>query len=264
MKTVLDNRNKYIRPLQQKGIKVVLSIEGGKDGVSFGSFTEDDDVTLFSQLIKDAIDNYNLDGAEFYDVNGGREGIPFYPDEKTYADADEQLTAWLDGGDAMNNMMYALRKHFGNDENKFIMVREENFGRFLPQNVSGSEGEATFSGTAEQINYCINSYSDSFEPESLQGQIMGEYFIYHYQYAPMLVNFGGSTVIPPLDDPLGNDIEGFSDQFALAGDYALLAYSNLQPVSTQIVDQAAYISITSQTVFGQDVVCTGGDYQKAW
>jgi hypothetical protein len=278
---LLEKRNSITVPLQKKGIKVLLGITGGGDGISYESLT-DDAVRYFSQIIKDVLDNYRLDGAEFYDKGAGKPGLPFYPNEADYANADEREKAWLSGGDSMNNLIYRLRTRFDGDSNKIILLREENYGRRFPNNVSGSAEEATFSGTAQQINYFINPRFDAFEPESANND--NAPFVYHAQYAPLAVNLGGDSntaaVMPPIEDPLGKgrDITGYSKRFAEAGDYGLLYYHNLKAVSEAArepylavpsspgvkLTQAEYISITARAVFGQDVVCQGGNHQRTW
>ena len=116
----------------------------------------------------------------------------------------------------------------------------------------------------------------------------------NWQYAPLAVNFDpgpGQAVIPPLEDALGasSDIFTYSTKFreGLAVEmmqYNLIYYQNLRSVSQAESDsalnipaslasqypskvrltQAEYMSITSQAVFGEDVICSGGDHLKDW
>lgn len=63
---ILNNRDKYIKPLQDKGIKVVLGILGNHDVSGMCDLT---DVTAkdFAQQIKSVMDAYQLDGSFFDD-----------------------------------------------------------------------------------------------------------------------------------------------------------------------------------------------------
>jgi hypothetical protein len=90
------------------------------------------------------------------------------------------------------------------------------------------------------------------------------------------------TVQPPIEDPLagGEDIYGFTDRLAMNGDcdYGFIFCYNLKPVSQAAAEnylaipsqpgtklsQAEYLSITSQAIFGRNVICTGGDRLKDW
>ncbi|MDR1232395.1 MAG: hypothetical protein LBK61_13460 [Spirochaetaceae bacterium] len=63
---ILDNRNKYIKPLQDKGIKVLLGLLGDHDGVGFGTMNAAER-TAFITSLKTTVDAYGLDGVDFDD-----------------------------------------------------------------------------------------------------------------------------------------------------------------------------------------------------
>jgi hypothetical protein len=259
LQTVLNRRNRLIVPLQKMGIQVLLGITGGGDNSTFGTMNKDDVEVYIPHLIQQYLNNYRLDGIEFYDTGAGPSVYP--PDICT--SAAEIREAWLKGGDSTNNVLYFTRKLIGAADARPIIVREENFCRYLPQNVSGSEGEATFSGTAEQINYFINPYP-RFVAESVQNN-NNPYFLYKEQYCPFLIDLDGSQPVPSVTDPSGqgNDIQTLSERFARS-EYGLLYYSGLKAVSQAGFDQAAYLSVTAQVLFGQNVICSGGNRLKDW
>ena len=62
----LANADKYIRPLQRKGIKVVLSILGDHDGSGLANLTEQG-AKQFAQALRETCDRYGLDGVMFDD-----------------------------------------------------------------------------------------------------------------------------------------------------------------------------------------------------
>lgn len=77
MRYVLDHADKYIRPLQDKGRKVCLCIEGDGKGVGFCNLT-DEQIADFTAQVKNVLDVYELDGVNLFDRNTGygKEGMP--------------------------------------------------------------------------------------------------------------------------------------------------------------------------------------------
>jgi hypothetical protein len=69
---ILNNRNKYIKPLQDKGMKVLLGLLGDHDGIGFGTLNDTQRVTFIADLKKDVEDN-GLDGVDFDDEWGSKE-----------------------------------------------------------------------------------------------------------------------------------------------------------------------------------------------
>ncbi|WP_328584187.1 endo-beta-N-acetylglucosaminidase H [Streptomyces sp. NBC_00370] len=64
---VLDNAATEIRPLQQKGIKVVLSVLGNHQGAGFANFPSQQAASAFAKQLSDAVAQYGLDGIDFDD-----------------------------------------------------------------------------------------------------------------------------------------------------------------------------------------------------
>ncbi len=64
---VLDNAATQIRPLQQKGIKVVLSVLGNHQGAGFANFPSQQQASAFARQLSDAVARYGLDGIDFDD-----------------------------------------------------------------------------------------------------------------------------------------------------------------------------------------------------
>lgn len=67
VQSVLDNVATQVRPLQQKGIKVVLSILGNHQGAGFANFPTQAAADAFAQELADAVNQYGLDGIDFDD-----------------------------------------------------------------------------------------------------------------------------------------------------------------------------------------------------
>jgi hypothetical protein len=63
----LDNAATEIRPLQAKGIKVMLSILGNHQGAGFANFPSQAAANAFAKQLSDAVSKYGLDGIDFDD-----------------------------------------------------------------------------------------------------------------------------------------------------------------------------------------------------
>jgi hypothetical protein len=74
--TLLANKNSLIKPLQDKGIKVLLSLLGNHQGAGICNFTSRAAANAFAKIISDTVAFYGLDGVDFddeysdYGVNG--------------------------------------------------------------------------------------------------------------------------------------------------------------------------------------------------
>lgn len=64
---VLDNAATQIRPLQAKGIKVMLSVLGNHEGAGFANFPSKAAASAFAKQLSDAVSRYGLDGIDFDD-----------------------------------------------------------------------------------------------------------------------------------------------------------------------------------------------------
>ncbi|MFI7465221.1 endo-beta-N-acetylglucosaminidase H [Nonomuraea sp. NPDC049646] len=64
---VLDNVATEVRPLQQKGVKVLLSILGNHQGAGFANFPSQQAADAFAQELADVVTTYGLDGIDFDD-----------------------------------------------------------------------------------------------------------------------------------------------------------------------------------------------------
>lgn len=75
---VLQNRNIYIKPLQDKGLKVLLTILGNHEGAGISNFTSRAAALDFAKQLKDTVNFYHLDGVDFDDeyADYGDNGLP--------------------------------------------------------------------------------------------------------------------------------------------------------------------------------------------
>ena len=63
---ILNNRNTLVKPLQDKGIKVLLGLLGDHTGVGFANLTNAQ-ITSFANQVADCIEANGLDGVDFDD-----------------------------------------------------------------------------------------------------------------------------------------------------------------------------------------------------
>ena len=77
MRDVLEQADKFIRPLQEHGRKVCLCVEGGGKGLGFCNMA-DGQIADFTQQVKDVIELYGLDGVNLRDEGSayGKQGMP--------------------------------------------------------------------------------------------------------------------------------------------------------------------------------------------
>lgn len=64
---VLDNAETQIRPLQRRGVKVLLSVIGNHQGVGVSNFQDREAASAFAGQLADAVHRYGLDGIDFDD-----------------------------------------------------------------------------------------------------------------------------------------------------------------------------------------------------
>ena len=77
LRYVLEHADKYIRPLQNRGRKVCLCIQGGGKGIGFCNMT-DTQIADFTSQVKEVVELYKLDGINLWDEGSGygKEGMP--------------------------------------------------------------------------------------------------------------------------------------------------------------------------------------------
>ena len=74
---ILDNREKYLKPLQDRGIKIILGILGNHDRAGISGLS-DETARVFAQDVKAVCDAYHLDGI-FVDDEYSRYIVPPLP-----------------------------------------------------------------------------------------------------------------------------------------------------------------------------------------
>ncbi len=93
---VLANRDTYIQPLQNKGIKVTLSILGNHQGAGISNFTSRAAARDFAQQLAQTVAVYGLDGIDFDDEYSdyGKNGTG-QPNDSSFTMLTEELRALM-------------------------------------------------------------------------------------------------------------------------------------------------------------------------
>lgn len=82
---ILEHRDKYVKPLQDKGMKVCLSILGDHDGSGVANLS-DKDARCFAAELKAIVEAYGLDGVDFDDEwsEYDKYPLPGFPERGPY------------------------------------------------------------------------------------------------------------------------------------------------------------------------------------
>lgn len=114
MVAVLEDADTYIRPLQTRGTKVLLSIYAESDRGGYEWFTPER-AEKFTQILTTLVGKYGLDGIDFYEQMGN--GATDNPEENSFSHVITKLRAKLDAKFP--------------DEHKLITVMDMNSPRTL-------------------------------------------------------------------------------------------------------------------------------------
>ena len=140
MRYVLDHAVKYIRPLQEHGSKVCISIEGSGKGLGFCNLTDGQIVDFVAQ-VKTVVEEFGIDGINLWDRGSeyGKEGMP-----------------------AMNTASYpklikALREALGRGKLLTVTVYEEPTSTFWDTQATGGIA------VGDYIDYAWSGYNRESE-----------------------------------------------------------------------------------------------------
>ena len=144
MRYVLDHAVKYIRPLQEHGSKVCISIEGSGKGLGFCNLTDGQIVDFVAQ-VKTVVEEFGIDGINLWDRGSeyGKEGMP-----------------------AMNTASYpklikALREALGREKLLTVTVYEEPTSTFWDTQATGGIA------VGDYIDYAWSGYNRESEAPQL-------------------------------------------------------------------------------------------------
>jgi len=143
---ILENRDKYIKPLQDRGIKVSLSLLGNHD-ISGIANLSDETIKYFAQEIKKTCEIYGLDGV-FYD---DEYSAYTWPSPPGFEYPSNQRAAKL---------MYEVKRIMPTTISMaYVYSRTSSFGESWWGDFNGIE-EAD---AGEYVDYAIHDYGGSYE-----------------------------------------------------------------------------------------------------
>ncbi|MGP5387579.1 endo-beta-N-acetylglucosaminidase H [Brachybacterium tyrofermentans] len=161
---LLDNVDTHVRPLQEKGIKVVLSILGNHQGAGFANFPDAEAADRFAQEVTALVRRYGLDGVDIDDE---------------WSEYGKNGTG-LPNAFSFVNFVESLRKRLPNRLITFYVIgpsaeRQEFEGRRV----------------GDLVDYAWNPYYGSFLDFPVPG-------LPRSQYGAAAVDLGSSTTSPEL------------------------------------------------------------------
>ena len=269
LQELLLNRRSLIKPLRDKGLKVLLGITGGNDGISFGSLADQTNQKMFAIQCVNACTYYELDGIELWDINADSPDHSPYPQIGELFWTGEEYVMVHDqgsldyemkrGGGNMADMMSYVIVSFGastsfqgdlpldQKEETPILIRETGFGQYIPPDIP----RFPFATTLACLSYAVNDNTARFGMDD-KGNPYNSFTAGRFQ-APLMID---------LSDINQAELELFSQKFgtrdwgtddAVPGDsiYGMFYYANMQPYSEA---QREILSVTSREVFGKEVI----------
>lgn len=229
---LLRNADKYIRPLQAKGIKVNMSILGNHDEAGMGNLSEAA-AKDFAQELKTYLDIYGLDGIDF-------------DDEYTSYNNDNPSPGFeTRSRENFARLVYECRQAFGDD--KLIGVYEYT-------NLDSPDGVVEGKNVGDIVDYMMYGYYQNQVPSGAFGREST-----HFQNLPK----SKYSPLPwKINDELKGGWSGFDrSKFQRVKDegYGVQMFYNPQPLNYQYYTLFTEIS---KILFGDEVEWSGNYWSR--
>jgi hypothetical protein len=295
---ILANTRTYIKPLHQKGIRVLLEVRSGDfaaadNGGSLGWGTMDmAAIEMLTKELKRIINHYGLDGFEFNDSGGGTsayppytrnltrstDGGPLYPDELFQDDngdplTDVEITAklWIEGGSNFSNLIQVTNEALKESgASCYLLVRNTGHGSHLLSSLRMAYMPDAYSGADPKVignlRYIVNAapYDNTRLHATLLDESQNNKDVgadADDKYAPFAIDLTDKK-----DKPAA---ESWANTFLFKDNdpnrYGALYVTNLGPAS-ETNNHAAYLTYFSQKLFGRVVSLAdtpgAGKYEK--
>ena len=164
MTYVLNHASKYIRPLQEQGRKVCLSLEGGGTGLGFCNLT-DAQIADFVAQVKAIVETYDLDGINLWDRNSGYGTVEGMPETNTTS---------------YPKLIRAMREALGTDKLLTLSVYEEPTSTFWDTEATGGIV------VGDYLDYAWSGYNKNTEaPQLLDPWHPDESYVSAYTQKPI-------------------------------------------------------------------------------
>lgn len=230
VQAILNNYDHYIKPLKDRGIKVLLSLLGNHDGSGLANMS-DERCRDFAQAIADTLDKYNLDGV-------------FFDDE--YSEYNKDLGA--QGFAGLNNrgsvqcasrLSYETKKAIG--DRWVVLYKYSAFNSQVA--VDGVQ-------PGEYLDYVLTDYGQcGVWPSIASSSFPG---LEKSQYGPYSINMGGYT-------NFSNVKKNRSDKYG-----ALMLYNCDQESGNFSYSYLDTLDKVARSIFDDSIVVEDTHYKKDW
>jgi hypothetical protein len=235
---LLTNREKYIKPLQDMGIKVLLSILPNQQGIGLLNMTNDI-AKDFALQMKAAVDAYGLDGVDFDEewANYGTNGLP---GANIYS---------------YGRLLYETRKLM---PDKLITVY------YIGISSSAGLGNPVDGvNPGDLVDYSYYPYYGSWSALPSVSYFRG---LTNAKWGPYPYAFhgtNGSTSYPSISTSYINNIKNGGYGVILLYDIRGYSETHKDQPNAGIMDYSDRLTIYSNILYGEEVVA-GQIYQKDW
>ncbi len=196
--TILHNANTYIKPLQAKGIKVLMTILGNHGGVGISNFTSRAAAHDFAKQLSDTVNTYGLDGIDFDDeyADYGANGTT-QPNDSSFVLLlselhklmPKKLITFYYFGPASERLTYKGLKAGSYLNASWNAV----YGSFQVPNVPGL-GKARLSPAADWINHTTTGTAKQLAQQTVDGGY-GVYMYYDLTNVPSAAALSSVTKV---------------------------------------------------------------------
>jgi hypothetical protein len=253
---ILTNASKYIKPLQDKGIKVLLGILPDHDGISLGTM-DDNEREAFVESVRQDVAAYGLDGIDLDDEWASKEDWENWPNNTTpspnsiwvypvsnfgwpfsvyvYRDPSQPLgpgngstsssvsttlereKMWNELGLGTFKTIQALRTALGPD--KTITVYEYNTGRYItPGGLNSEDVTVTAEELAGQIDFSLNPMYNQYLTDSANSLPRSKYGSLAMDVSGVAYSSQNGAPNPPMANTGANSITDYATRFKTAAD----------------------------------------------
>ncbi|KAA6349322.1 Endo-beta-N-acetylglucosaminidase F1 [termite gut metagenome] len=225
---LLKNRDKYIKPLQDKGIKVILGLLNDHAGMGIANL-KGEVLESFAAQCKVAVDAYGLDGVDLDDE---------WADYPTASRFPQWYPEWTSSGTKMARFTIELRRLM---PDKIITVFEYGMGSSIPRTVD----DITMVDIIDYSMYAMYSTSTGLSSTAIG--------MPKEKFSPKAINLGGSSSVMSSTNlrTVATNVKN--------GGYGFIFFYDLGAS-----DMTALLSNASSSLYEESLVLEGPTYAKDW
>lgn len=244
IKYILNNRDKYLKPLQDRGIKVVLGMMGNHTHAGIANLMPAT-AEAFAKELKIICDTYSLDGI-FFDDEWNEVETPtptgFYADDSTEAAA---------------YLMYQTKRQM--PDRMVIAYRLGSIHDMTTEGCTFEENGVVYQ-PGDYIDYVMVDYNDKSvgKVEEFPGLPIDRFALYNYNF-----NRDSPTWPQVVDLEKIRDTHKSIFIYGMNPNHPSGSF-NTTPVGKDQLTQVQALNRVCQTLFEEDLVFDGTTYAKEW